>query len=128
MRLERYDWWAQERESKMKEELRYVWTTTGGQCVMILGMIVGHKLSADSSDSMRKVRIMEVVSLKMANLWLPVPSYTDAVVAIFDKGKGRISLDDVKCEGSEANLLSCPQLSLTLTHNCNHEEDVGVQC
>ena len=39
-----------------------------------------------------------------------------------------ILLDDVKCTGSESNFLSCPQLSLSLPHDCSHTEDVAVRC
>ena len=38
-----------------------------------------------------------------------------------------IYLDDVVCNGSEANILACSHLPLT-THNCGHSEDVGVTC
>lgn len=50
------------------------------------------------------------------------------MVASFGEGSGQIFLDDVKCTGNESTLLSCPQLSLTLQHNCDHSEDVGVRC
>lgn len=39
-----------------------------------------------------------------------------------------ILLDDVKCTGSESNILSCPQLPLNETHNCRHNEDVAIIC
>ena len=39
-----------------------------------------------------------------------------------------ILLDDVKCSGDESNLLSCPQLPINSTHNCQHFEDVAIQC
>ena len=38
-----------------------------------------------------------------------------------------IYLDDVKCNGSEANILACLHLPLR-DHNCSHSEDVGVMC
>ena len=43
-------------------------------------------------------------------------------------GSGPIHLDDVKCEGEETNLLSCPQLAQNIQHNCKHSEDAGVKC
>ena len=39
-----------------------------------------------------------------------------------------ILVDDVKCKGSESNLLSCPQLPLNSTHDCNHAEDIALKC
>ena len=38
-----------------------------------------------------------------------------------------IHLDEVKCDGSEVNILACPHLPLG-NHNCDHVEDVGVTC
>ncbi|XP_025126829.2 HHIP-like protein 1 [Bubalus kerabau] len=45
-------------------------------------------------------------------------------------GEGRtlpILLDDVRCTGSERNLLECAHAGLGL-HNCGHQEDAGVVC
>ena len=39
-----------------------------------------------------------------------------------------ILVDDVKCAGSESNLLSCPQLPLGMENNCVHSEDVAIRC
>ena len=38
-----------------------------------------------------------------------------------------IYLDDVRCNGSEANILAC-QHSRLGDHNCFHSDDVGVTC
>ena len=38
-----------------------------------------------------------------------------------------IYLDEVRCGGSEDNILSCSHLPLS-NHNCDHVEDVGVTC
>jgi len=38
-----------------------------------------------------------------------------------------INLDDVRCDGSEVNILACPHRGLG-KHNCGHERDVGVTC
>ena len=40
---------------------------------------------------------------------------------------GPIFLDDIKCSGSEENIFNCPQRRL-LDNNCQHSEDVGIQC
>ncbi len=66
---------------------------------------------------------------RTAGIVLTIPTLTaDAMTVSFAEGEGRIALDDVKCRGDEASLLSCPQLPLTRPHNCAHKEDVGVQC
>jgi len=38
-----------------------------------------------------------------------------------------ILLDDVICDGTEANILRCPHNRIG-DHNCGHFEDVGVRC
>jgi len=38
-----------------------------------------------------------------------------------------IHLDEVTCDGSEANILACPHLGLG-NHDYHHSDDVGVTC
>ena len=38
-----------------------------------------------------------------------------------------IYLDDVRCNGSEVNILACTHLPLS-DHDCGHGDDVGVTC
>lgn len=47
-----------------------------------------------------------------------------------EDGTGPIWLDDVACTtGSETRLISCAKKGDSVgQHNCNHFEDVGVQC
>ncbi|XP_052078047.1 uncharacterized protein LOC127715984 isoform X2 [Mytilus californianus] len=42
-------------------------------------------------------------------------------------GNKPITLDDVTCIGSEKDIMDCKHTTWR-THNCNHEEDVGVRC
>ena len=42
-------------------------------------------------------------------------------------GSGTIWLDNLRCSGSETNILTCPRNSLG-NHNCRHSEDAGVRC
>lgn len=53
-----------------------------------------------------------------------VVAYGDAH---FGQGTGDIYFDDLECNGSEKDLLSCRR-SLLGHHNCGHSEDAGVQC
>ena len=46
--------------------------------------------------------------------------------AFFGAGSGPIHLDDVACTGSEAALINCTYD--TITTDCSHSEDAGVQC
>ena len=42
-------------------------------------------------------------------------------------GKGDIWLDNVRCTGRESKLSWCPK-NYWGQHNCNHNEDAGVEC
>ena len=45
--------------------------------------------------------------------------------AAFGEGSGRIVFDDLECVGTERAVGDCARAE---THNCDHGEDVGVQC
>ena len=47
--------------------------------------------------------------------------------AAFGEGSGAILLDDVECDGSEANIGHCLRSDYEV-HDCSHSEDVGVSC
>ncbi|XP_057192358.1 macrophage receptor MARCO isoform X2 [Triplophysa rosa] len=42
-------------------------------------------------------------------------------------GAGKIWLDEVRCRGQEQSIFDCPHGGMG-THNCNHNEDVGISC
>lgn len=42
-------------------------------------------------------------------------------------GSGPIWLDDLECTGQESDIFDCHHAGIS-AHNCQHSEDVGVQC
>ena len=54
-----------------------------------------------------------------------LPGATAYSWARFGQGRGPIVMDEVRCTGNELKLMDCP---LSLSHNCGHHEDAGVQC
>ena len=52
---------------------------------------------------------------------------TGVRLAGYGQGSGPITLDNVACTGSEAQLIDCPANAIG-THNCDHNEDAGVIC
>ena len=47
--------------------------------------------------------------------------------AYFGEGRGPILLDNVRCAGTERELIECDHTDI-FTHNCVHSEDAGVSC
>ena len=47
--------------------------------------------------------------------------------ASYGEGEGRIWLDRVQCQGSEAQLNDCRANAIGI-HSCTHGQDAGVMC
>ena len=48
-------------------------------------------------------------------------------IANYGSGSGQIWLDDVNCKGSESSINECTHRGFG-SHNCGHDEDIGVVC
>ena len=55
--------------------------------------------------------------------------FTDATASggMFGQGTGPIHLTELRCTGSEDNLLNCPGADTPVV-TCNHQNDAGVVC
>ena len=57
--------------------------------------------------------------------------YRDRALSVsnsaYGGGSGPILLDDLKCTGTEQNILQCGNKGFYI-NNCDHTEDVGVVC
>ncbi|KAK3602537.1 hypothetical protein CHS0354_003789 [Potamilus streckersoni] len=64
----------------------------------------------------------------------PTKSHLQRTGSVIDSaavpdGVDPIWLDDVSCVGTESTLFDCNYAAHTIGyHNCEHREDVGVQC
>ncbi|XP_063962816.1 deleted in malignant brain tumors 1 protein-like isoform X2 [Lytechinus pictus] len=48
--------------------------------------------------------------------------------AYYGDGSGPIHLDNMRCTGTEDNLMECPRGNSRPGHDCSHSEDVGIVC
>ncbi|XP_021551556.1 macrophage receptor MARCO [Neomonachus schauinslandi] len=62
-----------------------------------------------------------------ATVFCRMLGYSRGIALTNHGGSGEIWLDDVACRGTETSLWSC-QKSNWGSHNCNHNEDAGVEC
>ena len=56
--------------------------------------------------------------------------YADATAisfAQYGQGTGPIFFDELRCVGTEDNLLNCPRNEIAV-HDCSHFEDASVEC
>ena len=47
--------------------------------------------------------------------------------SMFGRASGPIFLEKLACDGTESDILDCPQ-SVPGLHQCDHDQDAGVQC
>ncbi|XP_071150476.1 neurotrypsin-like [Mytilus edulis] len=65
-----------------------------------------------------------------ANVACKQLGYNDGITLdseVVDDGYGEIWLDDMECKGNERTLVSCSNKGWGV-HNCDHQEDVGIEC
>ena len=111
------------------EEWRFASATLGGQCVMTVGMLMMQQWCVGNLASPLMVCLLSQASCQTL-MDLFTSSSIGAVArssAYYNPGKGPILLDDVRCSGTEASLLSCVSRPV-YSHNCQHSEDAGVSC
>ena len=49
--------------------------------------------------------------------------------AYFGRATGALLVDNIRCQGTEENLLDCPKNAVGVLHSyCDHYDDVGVHC
>ena len=110
-----------------KDEWRSATMALLGLCVMTTGMNMMLKLSADSWDTLLKVRWKLLKQIQLSQVVCLLGSIP-VRRARFGNGSGMIVLDDLDCSGSEGSLFDCPSDTPVLVHDCDHSEDAGVRC
>uniref|UniRef100_A0A4W4GEE7 SRCR domain-containing protein n=1 Tax=Electrophorus electricus TaxID=8005 RepID=A0A4W4GEE7_ELEEL len=55
------------------------------------------------------------------------PSMELLGAAAFGRGEGQVWTEELQCRGNESQINLCPKSS-TLTHDCSHDNDVGLLC
>ncbi|XP_064032270.1 LOW QUALITY PROTEIN: deleted in malignant brain tumors 1 protein-like [Pogoniulus pusillus] len=95
---------------------------TGGRCAGRLELAVGGQWGT-VCDDLWGLPDAEVVCRQLRC----GPALAAPPGAFFGEGRGRIWLDDVRCQGNESSLLQCPAAPLG-TANCQHREDAAVVC
>ena len=108
----------------MREELKYVSTECGEQCVMISGLIMMLLLCVDNWVYQQKVSWTRNNSADIIHSMLCVDASAIGS-SYFGKGIGAINMDNVFCDGSESILTNCIYSD---THDCSHSEDASVIC
>ena len=110
-----------------KDEWRSATMALLGLCVMTTGMNMMLRLSADSWDTLLKVRWKLLKQIQFSQVVCLLGSIP-VRRAGFGNGSGMIVLDDLDCSGSEGSLFDCPSDTPVLVHDCDHSEDAGVRC
>ena len=106
--------------------LRFATMPPGALCATISLERLMPMLCADSLDSVLEVSIVDTLSYCTSSSSSLI---TGAIARTFGfvNGRDEIFLDNVQCLGTENRLIDCPASPIG-THNCVHNEDVGITC
>ena len=110
----------------MREELKFVRTTSGESSARVTGEMMRRVLCADNWATSVKVRVMLCVPWACLNLYCALgPSgmlaYPDAA---FGSGSSSMYYSSFSCIGTESALLSCPYT----TGSCSASLGAAVRC
>ena len=110
----------------MRVEWKFVPMGHMAQYVMTGGMNLMPESSADNWDMTLMVSFLFIDMTEHESFFFPLLDVFPVKNGRFGSGDSRsITLDDVRCSGSEENILNCSYDSVS---NCDHSEDAGVIC
>ena len=73
--------------------------------------------------------LYSIVFICMHSNYSYSPGGQALVNAYFGQGTGQIVVDNVRCTGSEYQLLSCSSATIfDVSSSCEHSDDAGVRC